>query len=372
MKKSMKVLILSCNTGEGHNSAARAVYEEFCRRGSDCTMVDALGIVGARSSRAVSSTYSSIITHVPRAFGAIYRAGELYNSTGLTSPVYYVNAAHAKKLRAFIAAGGYDCVVSTHLFPMETLTRLKKTGALSVKCYGILTDYTRIPFWNETDMDAYFLPHKSVKIECIQSGMPSERLYVTGLPVSARFCAPMTKREARAVLSVPEGKKIILAMTGGVGCGNAPLLCEELLKEADAETAVYVLTGRNGELKDRLDAAYRADGRVHAVPFTDKVNFYMRAADVLITKPGGITTTEAAASRVPLIHAAAIPGCETKNAALFESLGMSLWAKSESEAARCAALLLGDSERSERMTAAQAANIDPHGAANIVDLVMQL
>ena len=79
----MKVLVLSCNTGEGHNSAARAVREEFCRRGTPCDMVDALGIVGAPNSRAASAAYGSIITHTPRLFGAIYRAGELYNSTGI-------------------------------------------------------------------------------------------------------------------------------------------------------------------------------------------------------------------------------------------------------------------------------------------------
>ena len=368
----MKVLILSCNTGEGHNSAARAVCEEFRRRGIDCAVVDSLGVTGTHSSRVISSAYGSMITRVPRAFGAIYRAGELYNSTGITSPVYFANAAHAKRLLAFITEGGYDCVVATHLFPMEAMTRLKKTGCLPVKCYGVLTDYTRIPFWNETDMDAYFLPHESVKADCIQNGMPTDRLYVTGLPVSARFSLQMTKAEAREALAIDAGKKMILVMTGGVGCGNSPLICAELLKSADADTVIYVLTARNAELKETLDKTYGADGRVVALPFTDKVNLYMRAADVLITKAGGITTTEAAASRVPLIHAAPIPGCETKNAALFESLGMSMWAKSEAEAANDAFLLLGDPERAEKMTAAQAANIDPRGAANIVDLVMQL
>ena len=368
----MKVLVLSCNTGEGHNSAARAVREEFCRRGTPCDMEDALGIVGAPNSRAASATYGSIITHTPRLFGAIYRAGELYNSTGIQSPVYYVNAAHAKKLGAFIEAGGYTHVVATHLFPMETLTRMKKTGALHVPAYGVLTDYTRIPFWDETDLDAWFLPHAEVKNDCIRAGMPSERLYVTGLPVSARFSAKVTKAEARAALGMGADVRNILVMTGGVGCGNAPLLIAALLREIPADVTLNVLAGRNAEMKETLDTLYGAGGRVTALPFTDRVDLYMHACDMVITKPGGISTTEAAASRTPLIHTEAIPGCETKNAELFERLGMSMWAKSETEAARCAALLLDDPARAARMTAAQAANIDANGAANVADLVERL
>lgn len=368
----MKVLVLSCNTGEGHNSAARAVREEFCRRGIPCDMADALGIVGAPNSRAASAAYGGIITHAPRVFGAIYRAGEVYDSTGIQSPVYYVNATHARKLSAYLAAGGYTHAVATHLFPMETLTRMKKTGALQIPAYGVLTDYTRIPFFAETDLDAWFLPHAEVKNDCIRAGMPSERLYVTGLPVSARFSSPVTRAAARAALGMAAEAKNILMMTGGVGCGNAPRLVAALLREIPAEVSLTVLTGRNAEMKAALDALYGAGGRVTALPFTDRVDLYMRACDLVITKPGGISTTEAAASRTPLIHTEAIPGCETKNAELFERLGMSMWAKSESEAARCAALLLGDPERMARMTAAQAAGIDPHGAANVADLVERL
>ena len=368
----MKVLVLSCNTVEGHNSAARAVREEFCRRGTSCDMADALGIVGAPSSRAASATYGSIITHTPRLFGAIYRVGELYNSTGIQSPVYYVNAAHAKKLGAFIEAGGYTHVVATHLFPLETLTRMRRAGTLHIPAYGVLTDYTRIPFWDETDLDAWFLPHAEVKTDCIRAGMPSERLYVTGLPVSARFAVPMTKAEARTALGLAADVRSFLIMTGGVGCGNAPQLVAALLRELPADVRLTVLAGRNAEMKCELDRLYGESGRVTALPFTDRVDLWMHASDIVITKPGGISTTEAAASRTPLIHTEAIPGCETKNAELFERLGMSMWAKSENDAARCAVLLLANPDRAARMTAAQAAGIDPHGAANVADLMERL
>ena len=178
--------------------------------------------------------------------------------------------------------------------------------------------------------------------------------------------------EARAALGMGADVRSILIMTGGVGCGNAPQHVAALLRELPADVRLTVLAGRNAEMKCELDRLYGAGGRVTALPFTDRVDLYMHASDIVITKPGVISTTEAAASRTPLIHTEAIPGCETKNAELFERLGMSMWAKSETEAARCAALLLGDPARAARMTAAQAANIDANGAANVADLVERL
>ena len=133
----MKVLILSCNTGEGHNSAARAIYEELCARNIRCKRVDALRIAGEKLSRNISTAYSTIVSRAPKAFGAIYKAGELFNATKITSPVYYANAAYAKKMHCYIAKNDFDMIITTHLFPMEALSWLKRKGKLSAApCYG--------------------------------------------------------------------------------------------------------------------------------------------------------------------------------------------------------------------------------------------
>ena len=123
----MKILILSCRTGEGHNSAAKAVKEALDDFGAECELVDALTFSGRRPNEIVTNSY---------------KAGDLYSSTKLASPVYWANSLYAERLRAYIENGGFTAVVCSHLFPMETLTWLKRRGEITQKCYGILTDYT--------------------------------------------------------------------------------------------------------------------------------------------------------------------------------------------------------------------------------------
>ena len=126
------------------------------------------------------------------------------------------------------------------------------------------------------------------------------------------------------------------------------------------------MTGRNDKLKDRLDKKYNADSRMRTVAFTKKVELYMAAADVILTKPGGLSSTEAAVVNIPLVHVNAIPGCETCNAHFFSEHGMSLWAKNNYEAVRFAQLLTEDITRSEKMRAAQRKYIYPDAAQTIV------
>ena len=138
----MKILILSCDTGCGHNSAAAALADELERRGIEHTVFDPLTLGGKNTERIVSSSYTGMLRKAPSAFGAIYRAGDLYSSTGITSPIYLANAMYAKRLNAYIMGGCYDRVICTHLFAMEAMTAIKRRLGSSVPCYGVMTDYT--------------------------------------------------------------------------------------------------------------------------------------------------------------------------------------------------------------------------------------
>ena len=154
-------------------------------------------------------------------------------------------------------------------------------------------------------------------------------------------------------------------MSGGIGCGDAVALCDSIRRMPDEEALLCVLPGRNEALRTALDEAYHGDG-VLAVPFTDQVPAYMHAADVLLSKAGGISSSEAAVLGVPLVHTMAIPGVETLNAAFFAAHGMSLFARSAYEAARFADRLLYDGTSAARMLRAQAQTLPKDGAVRIV------
>lgn len=365
----MKVLLLSCSTGEGHNNCARAVKEELERRKIEVEFLDMLHMFGDPGPLSFDKILNHISTKTPDVFGMMYHAGAMYSATGVTSPVYLANIRRAGQLGDFIRERGYDAVVCSHLFPMESLTYLRRHGKCEARCYGVLSDYTCIPFLAETDLDAYFLPHEEVKRMCMDAGMPEERLVVTGMPVSGRFTAPQTKAGARQLLGLAQDKKIYLIMTGGIGCGDAVSLCETLRRVPDERALLLVLPGRNEELRRTIDEKYHACGVV-AVPFTDKVADYMHAADVMISKAGGISSSEAAVLGVPLVHAMIIPGVETLNAEFFARHGMSYFAQNTDEAARFADRLVFDDAAAARMLAAQNATLPKDGAAAIVSALL--
>ena len=192
---------------------------------------------------------------------------------------------------------------------------------------------------------------------------------MTGMPVSPAFRAEMTKAEARMILGLPQNARLYLIMTGGIGCGDALGLCEKLLELPDEGALLCVLAGRNQELLDSLRSAYSGNPSVRPIPFTDQVSVYMRAADVLLSKAGGISSAEAAVTGVPLVHTMMIPGVETRNAEFFSSLGMSCLAEGFTEAARFADRIVYDGRTGERLIAAQRRNMPRDGAERIAAFI---
>lgn len=170
------------------------------------------------------------------------------------------------------------------------------------------------------------------------------------------------------MLGLPEDKKIYLIMTGGIGCGDAVSLCDSILRVPDESSLLCVLPGRNEELRAAIESGYQGRG-VMAVPFTDKVAVYMRAADVLLSKAGGISSSEAAVLGVPLVHTMAIPGVETLNAEFFAAHGMSYFARSTDEAARFADRLIYDTSAAARMLRAQDSCLPKDGAERIAGII---
>lgn len=366
-----KVLVLSCNTGQGHNSAGLAVKEALERQGAFCELRDTLSFARRNTSRTISGGYVGMTTKAPALFGGVYRLGGAVS--GLLhkrkSPVYYANRRYAPQLGAYIRAGGFDAVVMPHLFPAEALTYLKKQG-LSVPCYAIATDYACIPFWEETEPDFFFLPHGDLKGEFASKGIPEEKLLCWGIPVSARYNQRMEKAEARRRLNLPEGEPVFLVMTGSMGFGDISSFTLDLLLQSPKSSQILILTGRNDALKARIEHDFASDSRVRAVPFTREVPVYMDACDVLLSKPGGLTSTEAAVKNVPLVHTRPIPGCETKNAAFFAARGLSQCSADPKAAAVLAARLAGDEAAKQAMLAAQRTEIPCDSADRIAAFIL--
>ena len=139
----------------------------------------------------------------------LYRVGGLVSSNRHKSPVYYANALLAGRLRRYLDDNPYDVIVTPHLFPAETLTYMKRKHMLSQKVVAVETDYTCIPFWEETECDYYIVPHESLIDEFAAKGIPREKLLPYGIPVRPAFSRPCRKADAPGGLPDP-GRRLCL------------------------------------------------------------------------------------------------------------------------------------------------------------------
>ena len=323
----MKILILSCNTGEGHNSAGWAVKEYLELQGHQVVMEDMMLLKGARTSKAVGGAYVGIVKHFPLLFGLGYRLGGWVSSDKRKSPVYYACSLLAGTLKGYLEQKRFDAVVTPHLYPAETLTAMKKKGWLKIPVVAIGTDYTCIPFWEETDCDCYIVPQKDLLGELIHKGLPKKRLFPLGIPVKQAFSTQKKRSLARKFCRLPSDAHVYLVMSGSMGFGKVNLLVAELIRKLEADEYVVVICGNNRRLRQILQTTFGKNPQVRILGFTDHVPAYMDASDVIFSKPGGLTSTEAAVRQIALVHTSPIPGCETKNLAFFTSHGMSVTAR---------------------------------------------
>lgn len=364
----MKVLILSTGTGEGHNSAAKAVKEQFDKNGIPCVMADVLGFASKKAARYGRNVY--LWSTEKGVFGGAYRAGSALTSSRRKSPVYFANALYADKLKSYITENGFDTVVMPHLFPAEAVTFMMKHHKLKLKSYFIATDYTCIPFTEETSPDYFFIPHEDLIPEFAERGIPAEKLVPLGIPVSERFVHLPSREECRERLGIPADQRCILVMTGSMGYGNVESMVAGLRVRTNDNTCIYVMGGTNEKLKAALREKYGENDRVKVLDFTDRTHEYMASADVLFTKPGGLTSTEAVAAGVPLVHTDPIPGCEDRNEVFFSERGMSVSDRDETRMIEKGLALLESDSLREEMRAAQRKYGKPDAAEKIYEYIM--
>lgn len=319
----MDALILSCGTGGGHNSAAAAIAEQLRYEGHGVTVLNPYDLVNRRLSRRIDRLYINLAQKTPRLFGAIYGLGELYRRLPVHSPVYYYNGRAAEAMRAYLQSRHFDIVIMTHIYPAEILTYLRDHGILVPRTVLVATDYTCIPFMEECVCDAYVIPSEKLKAEFTGRGLPEERLYPLGIPVAAGFCGGISREKAREKLGLCREKRYILISGGSIGASTLKETVKRLLKlTAGTQIRLIVVCGSNTALRRRLEKSFGNEADI--IGSTDRMALYLRACDLFITKPGGLSTTEAASMGVSLALLPPIPGCESHNMRFFRENGMSL------------------------------------------------
>ena len=312
----MRILILSANTGGGHNSCAAALAEQFAHMKVECETLDALSMISEKTSNFISWGHSYVYRRMPRLFGTAYRFEERH----APQKIYEYFAKGAVHLQEKLLSEHFDAVICVHVFAGMMMTEIRRRFQNHIPSYFVATDYTCSPGVSTLDVDAFFIPHRMLHGEFVRREIPVDKLCATGIPVREAFFDPLDRKEARRLLGIKESQRVILLGCGSMGCGNLERHALELAKRLPSDVALVVLCGRNEDLVRDL-GRFSSDA-LRVVGYTKDIPLYMSASDIYLTKPGGLTTTEAIAKRLPMVFVEAVPGCETRNLNFLSEFGV--------------------------------------------------
>ena len=367
-EKPKKVLILSCGTGGGHNSAAIAIKQALNSKKIKADFKEYLEITNPRIKDKINNLYINSTKNNGKVFKKVYKLGELYQKTKFKSPVYRLNWLNRNKLYKYIEENSYNYIVTTHLFAAQALTAIKKEH--DIHFVAIATDYVSIPFWEETNPDYFIIPNGELKNDFINKGIKKEKLLDFGIPVQMECSKNYKKDDVKQNLGLNLDEKYVLVLTGSMGFGNMTNLVEKLVNEID-NCNFIISCGKNKKLLKNLENKYKNNQRVKELPFIKEINLYIKAADVVLTKPGGLTTTEIATIGKPFIHTMPIPGCENYNASFFEDRKMSIKCDTIEEVVKNTKILLKDKKLQEEMVKNQRKYINRYASEDIADFIIK-
>ena len=362
------MLILSCNTGEGHNSCAKAIKEVFDTKCETCDIEDALRFISDKTSNFISWGHTYVYRHIPSLFNWGY--GFTENHTGAfkeQNMLYNFFGKGADELYNFIVIGNYDTVVCVHPFAALMLTETQKRYHLSIKTAFVATDYTCSPSVKDSNLDYYFIPDENLTSEFESTHIPKEKMIVSGIPIRQMFYSSTEKETAKAVGGVPANHRHIVMMCGSMGCGPIEKLTGLLTENGKESFTLTVVCGTNEKLKQRLEKKYGSRKNLQIKGFVKDMSCLLDSADLYLTKAGGISVSEAAVKNLPMIFINAVAGCEEYNSRFFAEYGCYLNGNTAGELFHIVLELLKDEPRYNRIISAMSKRKSFNAAEKIYD-----
>jgi len=365
------VLILSSAIGSGHMRASAAVVRgmELLDPEKTCSIVDFPHEVSPEVESLLRDVYLQSLKLWPTAYGRLYQS----SGTGQQDAPYvrYIQTAGLETLERLVSSTGTRVLVAPHFYGAGVLGVYKEQNPGMFSAV-VLTDYVPHPIGVPLNLDLYVVADDAAAEVVAKLGVPEERIHPTGIPIDPSFEEPADPDSARReVLNLEDDDlPIVLVMGGGLGGGDLQDVVVSLLEASEAMHLV-VLCGSNERSRTRLARLATRRGREATfLAFTDKVRDLMAAGAALITKPGGMSCTEALASRLPQVLFHPIPGQEEDNAAAIVRYGAGVMVREPSHIlGQTLKILTSPNQRNKMVEAASAAH-QPHSARSAASLIL--
>ena len=317
-----RVIILSASAGAGHLRAAEAVEKAIIARHPEVEVrnVDVLKYTNAAFRTLYSKAYLELVNAAPELLGWLYDYLDKPGTPDKPGKSERIRLAFDKlNTRPFIKLlQEYqpDIAICTHFLPSEIISHLRERGEFSGKLAVVVTDFDVHAMWLCSRYEKFFVALEETRVHLQEMGMPSDRISVSGIPIDPVFAEPKERAALLAKHGLVDGKPTILVSAGGFGVGPIEHLVKSLLK-LTTPVQVLAVCGRSLELKDRLTNLVAEQSSsivsVHVLGFTKEMDELMSVADLVIGKPGGLTTSEALSKGLPFVIVNPIPGQEERN-----------------------------------------------------------
>jgi processive 1,2-diacylglycerol beta-glucosyltransferase len=377
MKAKPRVLLLSASSGAGHLRAAQGLEKAFAARG-DCSVehLDSMRYASKLFQNLYHKTYISMARRVPGLLGALYDSTD--QPWDNPRPRLALDRLNTQPMIRMLKRTQPDLCIATHFLPAEILAWLIAKKKLHTRNAIVITDYDVHALWLCRTVDRYYvaLPEAAEYLKAV--GVPPNKLRVTGIPVDPVFAKPIDRLAARKHLGLAPGARLLLVAAGGEGVGPIEDLVENLLV-LRKPWQIVAIAGKSEKMRRRLEQLSRAQGtlpdgarRLVPVGFTNEMDRFMGAADLLVGKAGGLTTSEALARGLPMVLIQPIPGQEERNADHLLESGAAIRCNNLPVAAWKIASLLDDPQRLGRMREAALKLARPNAAADIAEDALAL
>ena len=375
MSAPKRILLLSVSAGAGHMRAAEALRAQaaLTPQNAHATHLDVMQFVSSGFRKVYTDFYITLVNKHPALWGYLYqKTNEAASDSSLQKLRRGVERLSTRALRKEIDAFQPDAIICTHFLPAEILSRMLRNGRLQCPVWVQVTDFDLHQLWVQDGMAGYFAANDEVAFRMRSQGIAAETIHVTGIPIMPAFRAPGTRGDCAAQFGIDPQRTTILLMGGGAGLGSLDTIAERLLA-LPGDFQLIVMAGKNQVALEALQAlAQKFPSRLLAQGFTDQVEHLMVCSDLVVTKPGGLTTSECLALGLPMIVNAPIPGQEERNADFLLEQGVALKAFDAVTLEYRIRYLLTHPEKLADMRAKALALGRPDAARVVLDTVLKL
>ena len=311
----MRVLIGTVTAGGGHLAAASALEEAWraLRPGDVIERVDLGKFFSPLHRKIVSDGYIKLVNHAPELWGMVFAKTDKPKTARVLNKVRAMFPSNSRaRFGRYVKQFKPDVVLCTHYFPLETLNHLRRQrGGPRPMAVSVVTDFEAHALWMDSCVDLYCVAAEETKARMVARGAAPGNVAVTGIPISSKFSARLNPKAVRKSLGLRDDLPVLLVPSGGFGMGPLGEILAQL-DRVDRPFQSVVVTGRNEELRRELAAQDRKHP-TRVLGFATNMHELMAVADLIITKPGGLTSSEALAVGKPLFILNPIPGQEAAN-----------------------------------------------------------